>query len=193
MISLGFFGPVGREALRRRAQLGEEEAALWMKGAVEKLLSALHAGKVEFAATEHPSFAASLEVKLNGRRIGILGAINAARRHPFRLTTQMALCELELKPLLKNVNQTGRVCAVPQFPGVTRDVSIKVRKGVTDAEIVDVIRKNGGKNLVSVELFDVFKDSRAYALEFRNPEKTLTDEEVGQSFEKIVESLKQFS
>ena len=48
MLSLGFFGPVGREALRRRAVVSEEEAVLWMKGAVENFLSALHLGKVEF-------------------------------------------------------------------------------------------------------------------------------------------------
>ena len=42
----------------------------------------------------------------------------------------------------------------------------------------------------AVELFDVFKDSRAYALEFRSAEKTLTDDEVGRAFQRIVEALK---
>ena len=42
-------------------------------------------------------------------------------------------------------------------------------------------------------LFDVFKDSRAYALEFRSAERTLTDEEVGKTFQRIVEALKELS
>ena len=199
-ISLGFTGPVGREALRRRAQVTEEEAVLWMKGAVETLLSRLHAGKVEFAATEHPAFAkgAALEVKLNGRAIGIMGALSAKMRHPYRLTTQMALCELELKPLCKRVNAVGRVSAVAQFPAVTRDIALVAERSVTNETIVGAIRKNGGKELTKVELFDIFKSkelkdgkrSLAYALEFRSAEKTLTDVEVGKSFQRIVDALK---
>lgn len=194
MLSLGFFGPVGREALRRRAAVSEEEAVLWMKGAVENFLSALHLGKVEFVqGLNHPSFAAGLEVKLNGRKIGILGAVTQQRRHPFRMTTQMVLCELELKALLKVGSRAAKVVPPPQYPGVTRDISIKVRKGVSDSEIVEAIVKSAGKYLAKVELFDVFKDSRAYALEFRSPEKTLTDEEVGKAFERVVETVKQFT
>ena len=74
-----------------------------------------------------------------------------------------------------------------------RDIAVKVRKGVKDAEIVEAIRKNGGKELVKVDLFDVFRDSRAYSLEFRSADRTLTDEEVGRAFDRIVEAVKQFS
>ena len=192
MISLGLVGPVGREALRRRAAVTEEEAVLWMKGAVEELIAKLHAGHLEFIASDHPAFArgAALQVKLNGKAIGVMGAVSAKLRHPFRLTTQMALCEMELKMLLKNFAAVGKVSAVPQFPSVKRDIALKVAKDVTNEAIVKVIRKNGGKELTAVSLFDIFKESRAYSLEFRSAEKTLTDEEVGQIFQRIVEALK---
>ena len=198
MLSLGFVGPVGREALRRRGSLGEEEAVLWMKGAVEELIARLHAGRVEFLPAEHPAFAAALAVKLNGREIGVLGAVSAKLRHPFRLTTQMALCELEYKALAKNVGAVGKVSPVPPFPSVGRDIALVAAKGVSHADIEGVIRRNGGKDLTKVELFDIFtakdmKDGRrslAYALEFRSAEKTLTDDEVGRTFLRIVEALK---
>ena len=191
-LSLGFVGPVGREALRTRAPLSEEEAVLWMKGAVEELVAKLHAGKLEFEAADHPAFAkgAALAVKLNGRQIGVMGALSAKMRHPYRLTTQMALCEMDMKPLLKRVNELGRVSPVPQFPLVRRDIAIVAAKSVTNAAVEDVIRRNGGKDLVKVTLFDVFKDSRAYSLEFRSAERTLTDEEVGKDFQRIVDALK---
>ena len=190
MLSLGFVGPVGREALRRRAAVTEEEAVLWMKGIVEELIAKLHAGRVEFAPVDHSAFAAALSVKLNGKAIGVLGAVSAKLRHPFRLTTQMALCELEAKMLLKKTNETGRVSPVPQFPSVKRDIAITVGTGVTNDQVVDVIRKNGGKELTKVMLFDIFKTSRAYSLEFRSAEKTLTDDEVGRVFQRIVDALK---
>ncbi len=199
-LSLGFVGPVGREALRTRVAVTEEEAVLWLKGAVEELIARLHAGRVEFAAGEHPAFAkgAALTVKLNGRPIGILGALSAKMRHPYRLTTQMALCELELKPLLKRVNEVGKVSAVPQFPLVRRDVALVAAAGVTNEDIVKIIRKNGGRDLTKAEVFDIFKSkelkdgarSLAYALEFRSAERTLTDEEVGRAFQQICDALK---
>jgi phenylalanyl-tRNA synthetase beta chain len=198
-ISLGFVGPVGREALRTRAPLSEEEATLWMKGVVEELVSRLHAGKLEFEQTDHPAFAkgAALAVKLNGRPIGVLGALSAKMRHPYRLTTQMVLCEMDMKPLLKHVGEVGRVTPVPQFPLVRRDIALVAAADVTNDALVKVIRKNGGRELTKVAIFDIFKSrelkdgrrSLAYALEFRSPEKTLTDEEVGRSFQRIVEAL----
>ena len=190
MLALGFVGPVGREALRRRAALTEEEAVLWLKGIVEELIMRLHAGHLEFAPTTHPAFAAALQVKLNGKAIGVMGAISAKLRHPFRLTTQMALCELEMKMLLRRTTETGKVSAVPQFPAVTRDIAITVSPEVTHEQIVNIIKKNGGRELTKVDLFDIFKTSRAYSLEFRSNEKTLTDDEVGKTFQRIVDALK---
>ena len=199
-IALGFVGPVGREALRTRAAVTEEEAVLWLKGAVEELVAKLHAGRVEFVAAEHPAFAAgaSLSVKINGRAVGVLGALSAKLRHPYRLTTQMALCELELKPLLKRTDVLGKVSPVPQFPLVRRDVAFIAAREVSNALVENVIRKNGGRDLTRVTLFDIFKSkdlkdgrrSLAYALEFRSDERTLTDEEVGRAFQRIVEALK---
>jgi len=199
-LSLGFVGPVGREALRTRAAVSEEEAVLWMKGAVEELVAKLHAGHLEFVAADHPAFSngASLAVKLNGRQIGVMGALSAKLRHPYRLTTQMALCELELAPLLKRVDDLGKVSAVPQFPLVRRDVALVAEKSVTNDDVVKTIRKNGGRELTRVALFDIFrskelKDGRrslAYALEFRSSERTLTDDEVGKTFQRIVDALK---
>ena len=192
MLSLGFVGPVGREPLRRRAALSEEEAVLWMKGAVEELIAKLHAGHLEFAPVDHPAFAkgAALQVRLNGKPIGVMGAVSAKLRHPYRLTTQMALCELELKMLLKRTDEVGKISAVPQFPSVKRDIAIVAQKGISNDDIVKVIKKNGGRELTRIELFDIFKESRAYALEFRSAEKTLTDDEVGKTFQRIVDALK---
>ena len=199
-LALGFVGPVGRDALQRRASVTEEESVLWLKGAVEELVARLHAGRVEFVAEDHPAFAkgASLSVKLNGRPIGAMGALSAKLRHPYRLTTQMALCEMDLKPLLKHVGETGRVSAVPQFPLVRRDIALVADSSVKNADIETVIRKNGGRELTKTEIFDIFKSkelgagkrSVAYALEFRSPERTLTDDEVGRDFQRIVDALK---
>ena len=199
-ISLGFVGPVGREALRKRASVSEEEAVLWMKGAVEELVKRLHTGKVDFISQDFPPFApgAGLAIKINGRVAGRMGALSAKLRHPYRLTTQMALAEIDLDALLRDPFKSGRVSAVSQYPAVRRDVALVAAREVANETIVKTIRKTGGKELAGVELFDIFKSkelkdgrrSLAYALEFRSSERTLTDEEVGSSFQRIVDALK---
>ena len=105
---------------------------------------------------------------------------------------------MELPRLVKKVRATGKVSAVPQYPAVRRDIALLAGKGVTHESIVDIIRRSGGKELTKIELFDIFKlkdvkdgtRSLAYALEFRSPERTLTDEEVGKTFQRIVDALK---
>ena len=99
---------------------------------------------------------------------------------------------------LKHVGETGRVSAVPQFPLVRRDIALVAEASVKNADIESVIRKNGGRELTKAEIFDIFKSkelkdgrrSLAYALEFRSPERTLTDDEVGRAFQRIVDALK---
>ena len=199
-ISLGFYGPVGREDLRTREAVTDEDAALWMKGAVTALINRLHAGHLEFQAAEHPAFVkgATLEIKLNGRVIGILGSLTSAFCHPYRLTTRMVLCEMALKPLLSRVNVLGRVSPVPQFPLVRRDIALVVDARVTHEDIVKTVRRQAGQLIDSITLFDIYKGkslpkgkrSLAYSLAFRSAERTLTDEEVGQTFDRVVTALK---
>lgn len=199
-LSLGFYGPIMREALRKRVAVTEEDAVLSMKGVIAELVARSHAGKLEFVEEEHPAFVngGSLAVKLNGRKIGILGAVSSKLRHRYRMTTQMALCELELKPLLKRIDATGRVSPVPQYPLSRRDISLVAGPAVKNSQIVEVIKRKGGKDLISVEVFDIFKlkghkdgtRSMAYSMEFRSAERTLTDVEVGKLFTGIVEALK---
>ena len=199
-LSLGFVGPVGREKLRTRVSVSEEEAVLWLKGAVEELVKRLHTGRVEFVPEDYAPFApgAGLTIKINGRPAGRMGALSSKARHPYRLTTQMALAEIDAKALLRDPFQTGKVSAVSAFPAVRRDIALVAAKDVTNETIVKVIRKTGGKELCNVEIFDIFKPkdikdgarSLAYALEFRSNERTLTDGEVGGTFQRIVDALK---
>ena len=189
-----------RVLLRRRVAVTEEEAVLWMKGAVESLTRRVHVGKVEFKPAEHPAFApgAALEIRMNGRPAGVLGVLSAKLRHPFRLTTQMALAELDLAPLLKRVDAVAKVSAVPAFPMVKRDVAFVAGAGVTHEQVVTCIRKAAPPELTAVTLFDIFKSkdigkdrrSFAYSLAFRSPSRTLTDDEVNGAFAKIVDALK---
>ena len=197
-LALGFTGPVGRGALDRRRAVTAEEALLWMKGAVERLATCLHVARLEFRPTEHPAFASALEIRAYGRPCGVLGVLSAKLRHPFRLTTQMALAELDLEPLTRRFDAVGKVTPVPAFPMVKRDIAFVAGEGVTHEAVEKCIRKVAPPELVAVSLFDIFtskeigkgRRSFAYTLAFRAADRTLTDDEVNRGFTRIVEALK---
>ena len=86
---------------------------------------------------------------------------------------------------------------ISKFPSVKKDLAVVVDKNVTAEEIAVLIKKAGGSSLSKIEAFDVYtgkgidenKKSIAYSLTFEKMDRTLTDEEISQSMEKIVEML----
>ena len=200
-LSLGFFGPVGRDALDCRRAVTAEEALLWMKGALTRLAARLHVGKLDFRPLAgHPAFeaGAALELVVNGRSAGVCGVVSAALRHPFRLTTQMAVAELAVAPILQRFDAAGKVVSPPAFPMVRRDFAFVAGPETTHEAVVKCIRKVAPKELAAIDLFDIYsskelgkgKRSFAYKLAFRAPDRTLTDEEVSRAFAKILEALR---
>ena len=82
------------------------------------LLAACAAGAAEYANTIDGLGVGPVEVRCAEAggwtfavtcAAGADGVPEAKLRHPFRLTTQMALCELETKTLLKKFDEVGRV------------------------------------------------------------------------------------
>jgi phenylalanyl-tRNA synthetase beta chain len=86
---------------------------------------------------------------------------------------------------------------IPATPRVQVDLALLAPTTVTAAQIVTVIRKEGGELLESLTLFDEFVGqgiqegfrSLAWALTFRHPERTLKDKEVQGRTDKIVQAL----
>ena len=86
---------------------------------------------------------------------------------------------------------------LPKYPAVTRDIALLVDENVTVGSIMDIIEENGGDLLEKAELFDVYrgkqiesgKKSVAFALTYRDAEKTLTDDEVSEVHKNILSGL----
>jgi phenylalanyl-tRNA synthetase beta chain len=75
---------------------------------------------------------------------------------------------------------------VTGFPAVLLDIAVTVPEEVSAREVEDAVRAGGGELLAAVRLFDLYRGeqvgeghkSLALRLEFRAPDRTLTDEEV---------------
>jgi phenylalanyl-tRNA synthetase beta chain len=77
---------------------------------------------------------------------------------------------------------------VTSFPAVLQDIAVVLPDDVSAARAEAAVRAGGGDLLVSARVFDVYtgeqvgEGSRSLALrlEFRAPDRTLTDEEVNE-------------
>ena len=86
---------------------------------------------------------------------------------------------------------------VISYPAVGEDIAVVVADEVPAARVEAAVREGGGSLLRSAEIFDVYRGeqvgegrkSLALRLEFRAPDRTLTDEEVAERRAAITEAL----
>jgi phenylalanyl-tRNA synthetase beta chain len=86
---------------------------------------------------------------------------------------------------------------VSKFPPVQRDLALVVNKNITFNTVENTIQKLRLNKLQEVQLFDIFeseklgadKKSMAISFTFMDEEKTLTDKEIDNMINRIVESF----
>ncbi len=200
-LAMGMMGPFGRDALARRAPVKDEEAMLWLKGAIEALCDRLHAPRFGFFPCNHSAFAPgfAVEICLGRKRVGLMGAVSAQMRHRYRLNSTLVVAELDMAQLVKGLDALPRLKPVPQFPASRKDIAFIAPDSLTHETVVKTIKKHAPAELTDVALFDIFtskaigsgKRSMGYSLEFRSAERTLKDVEVNAAFAKIVAALRE--
>ncbi len=142
----------------------------------------------------HPGRGA--RVLVAGEPAGWLGELHPAVAARWDLE-QAAGFELDFGVLAPAAAAVPGYEDLTSYPSVRQDMAIVVPDGVSAAEVVGVVRQAGGALLSRAEVFDVYRGeqvgegsaSLALRLEFRAPDRTLTDEEAGTRREKIVASL----
>jgi phenylalanyl-tRNA synthetase beta chain len=105
--------------------------------------------------------------------------------------------EINLEALEQGRGGTKTYRAIPVTPRAQVDLALLAPTSVTAAQIEGVIRKEAGELLETLTLFDEFTGqgipegsrSLAWALTFRDPERTLMDKEVQGRTDRIVKAL----
>lgn len=133
------------------------------------------------------------EVIVRGKTIGIIGEPAQNFTRSLRLRYPLYIGILQLNLILANQAGIPQLVTPSSFPPVSRDIAFTASESLTHAEVVRFLMKLNLPNLESVQLFDIFRDpqtvgkdkkSMAYSLSFRNPDRTLTDDEVNKAVEK---------
>ena len=165
-----------------------------LKGVLENLLNFLGLIKRYKLSTEnipssfHPGVSA--EVIIDNTSIGYIGKV-----HPNINKKDIYVLELNLDTLfdiqIKNIKSKD----APKYPSVVKDMAFILDNDVNAGDVITTISRKGGKLVTNVDVFDVFnnielgKKSIAFKITFQDTSKTLTDEEVINAFNKIIENV----
>ena len=132
----------------------------------------------------HPGRSAA--IRIGDETIGELGELHPRVTSSLEIDGRVAMVELRLDPVRAASAHAFRFVEVPRFPPVRRDLAFVVPDDVPAGALHAVVEAAGGALLARSTLFDVFRGgaipdgrtSLAFGLEFRAPDRTLTDEEV---------------
>ena len=175
------------------------ERVLALKGAVEALLEALGIDSWDARSYDQSCWAGGTGARLgrNDVTLGHLGQVERALAAQAGVEIPVWGAVLDLAALARSIPARRLFRALPRYPALKRDLAIVVDRGITHGDVVELIRKHGEPWLEDVRLFDVFegvqvgpgRKSMAYALDFRSPERTLSDREVDDALAGIVRAL----
>lgn len=162
-----------------------------VKGIVENVLEYMgfknrYSFEVSTCTSLHPGISA--DIFLDRKKIGIIGRV-----HPNICKDEVYVFEMSLNALMSKIKPL-KYKPSPKYPGISKDMAFILDKNTTAGEVMAIIKRAGGRLLDSVSVFDVYtgeniasdKKSIAFTLNFINPERTLTDEEVMEVFNKII-------
>ena len=167
-----------------------------LKGIIEELLEYLgYKNRYSFVVKDlpnevHPGQSAS--IVLNNVNIGIIGKV-----HPSFLKDDVYVAEINLAKLFSFRTKKMGYKEISKFPGIKKDVAFILDKKINASEVIDVIKKAGGKLLTDIKIFDVYtgenvgenEKSIAFSLNFEDMSRTLTEDEVMTVFNNIIDTV----
>ncbi len=140
----------------------------------------------------HPGRCAELVV--DGRVVGHAGELHPAVLERASLPPRTCALELDLDAL--PLRESRPAPRISPFPAVLQDVSVSVERSIPAAALEAALRSGAGDLLEDIALFDVYEGAQAgagrksltYALRFRAPDRTLTEDEASAARDAAVEA-----
>lgn len=164
-----------------------ESDYFYLKGIIENLFRGLGVEMPKVTESDHFLLQPGKAARVEG--VGVFGALHPDVQRNYELTKPVFFFELDLEALFKLVPAEKRYAQLPKFPSVSRDISMFIPAGLEHQQIIELIEKVGGAIIEEIYPFDKYKDSIAYRLIYRHPERTLTEEEVNKKHQEIIQAL----
>jgi phenylalanyl-tRNA synthetase beta chain len=134
------------------------------------------------------------------RVLGVVGEYSLSTRRALKLPVHSAGFEFGLNLLLQHVNEGAAYEALPRFPKLTQDITLKVASNLRHGELLSFVQDKlrvlkPDRTRLTVEPLDIYQredDKKHKQITFRvsvaSYEKTLRDAEVGRLLDAVAET-----
>ncbi len=169
------------------------------KGVIESLMEELGIERWKVRESERTWLqpGRSAEIVVGGDVIGWLGEADPRVLGAYEIDCPVVMFELDIKTLIREAADVRPYRDIPRMPAATRDIALAVPMDVTAERVTQSIVSAGGKLLESARLFDLYvgegvgegMKSMAFALTYRAPDRTLTDDEIDAVHERLLSKV----
>ena len=169
-----------------------------LKGDLESVLALTGlAEQFSFTAAEHLALhpGQSAMLSRNGEQVGWIGQLHPRLRAQLDFSTPVYLFQVDVAKI--SASRLPKFNEVSKFPAVRRDLAFLVDGQIASADMMSEARNAAGEHLVDLMLFDVYQSkdidnkgkSLALGLTFQHASRTLTDDEINMSIDRVVKKL----
>lgn len=140
----------------------------------------------------HPKQCVSLFFR--GKKRGIIGAIHPRLAKEYKLKMDVAFAELPVEDIFGD-KKVVRYKEIPAFPSIEKDVAFIIPQSVKAESVKKEMTKLAGDMLKTISVIDLYQGaplkanerSVAFRLQFQKNDRTLSDDEVNQVFNKVIQ------
>ena len=137
------------------------------------------------------------DIIYNETVVGYLGEVHPIVAGNYNIKDRVYVAVLDMPYIVEWATFDRKYAGIAKFPAATRDISMVVPKSILVGDLEKVFDTNGGKNLESYELFDIYEGSQiksgyksiAYSLTFRAKDRNLEEADVTSAMNKILKAL----
>jgi phenylalanyl-tRNA synthetase beta chain len=171
-----------------------------LKGALENLFNGLGVAGYQFLPERNEPFlhpGKACRVELNEQSLGIMGEAHPDVGDAFELKPRIFLFELNFKKLVESIKERRYFKALPRFPAVSRDLALIVDEKIAAGDLLHTLWQANTGLIAEIKIFDLYrgkpipsgKKGLAFRLKYQREERTLTDAEVNEFHQKMIELL----
>ncbi|MFN3445917.1 MAG: phenylalanine--tRNA ligase subunit beta, partial [Bacteroidia bacterium] len=169
-----------------------------VKAHVVNLLKKAGIKKIDSVTDANGTLLSQTTITAQQKTLVVFGGVDAKTRKQFDLTDDVWFADFNWDNLCEmSIGNTLKLQPISTFPAVRRDLALVLDKKTTYAEIEKIARKTEQQLLKEMNVFDVYEGDKiaagkkSYAISFilQNTEKTMTDEEIETSINKLIKQF----
>ena len=181
----------------------QESDIYLLKKDAEKILHYIGINKFNIVKDENNSIlhaGQTIDYMIGNKKIATLGKVKKQILNNFDVTEDTYICEINITDIIRYISKNKKYNPITKYPKVTRDLSIVVDKDLEYDRIRNIVKKQAGSILENIELFDIYvfdkglleynhKKSVSISMVFRDSKKTLEEQVIVDTMDKILKGL----